>query len=265
MADRLGLATLLGSDAGVGAGGVDEGEHRQRKLLGQLHQPHRLAIALGARHAEVADDLFLGVAPLLVADDNAGLAVEAREATDDRLVVGVAAVAVQLFEIGEDQLGIIERVRTLRMARDLGNLPRAELGVEILGQRLALALEPLDLVGDVDRGIVLHETQLVDFFLEFGDRRFEIKKGGFHPGLSKSKMSAIVTPARQRRAPHVLQCGSNGLTHDKRGGALRRPPRLYNPPPQRARTYSLLAKPSRCSRLVKRLKIDTNSDTVAMM
>src|SRR5690606_41583140 len=98
-----------------------------------------------------------------------------------------------------------------------------------LGQRRATTLARLDPVEDVAGGIVPHETQLVDFFLEFGDRRFEIKKGGFHPGLSKSKMSAIVTPARQRRAPHVLQCRSGRLTQRQRGGALRPPPRLCEP------------------------------------
>ena len=67
-ADRLGLAALLGADAGIGAGRVDEGEERQLELLGELHQAQRLAIALGARHAEVAQRALLGVAALLVAD-----------------------------------------------------------------------------------------------------------------------------------------------------------------------------------------------------
>ena len=53
-ADGFGLAALLGADAGIGAGRVDEGEHRQPELLGQLHQAQRLAVALGPRHAEVA-------------------------------------------------------------------------------------------------------------------------------------------------------------------------------------------------------------------
>ena len=99
-ADRLGLAALLGADAGIGAGRVDEREERQAELLGELHQPQRLAIALGPRHAEVAVDLLLGVAALLVADHHARDAVEAREAADDRGIVRERAVAVQLLEIG---------------------------------------------------------------------------------------------------------------------------------------------------------------------
>ena len=70
-ADRLGLAALLGADAGIGARRVDEREHRQAELLGQLHQAQRLAVALGPRHAEVARRALLGVAALLVAEHHA--------------------------------------------------------------------------------------------------------------------------------------------------------------------------------------------------
>jgi hypothetical protein len=82
-ADGLGLAALLGADARVRAHRVDEREDRQAELLGRLHQALRLAVALGTRHAEVAHLAILGVVAALVADDHAGLAVEAREAADD--------------------------------------------------------------------------------------------------------------------------------------------------------------------------------------
>src|SRR5574343_745988 len=67
-ANRFGLAALLGVDTGVGTRRIDEGHDWDAELLGQLHQAQGLAIALGARHAEVAVDLFLGIATLLVAD-----------------------------------------------------------------------------------------------------------------------------------------------------------------------------------------------------
>ena len=51
--DRLGLAALLGVDAGKGAGGVDQRNDRQAEAVGEFHQPRRLAIAFGARHAEI--------------------------------------------------------------------------------------------------------------------------------------------------------------------------------------------------------------------
>ena len=100
--DGLGLAALLGADARVGARRVDEGDDRAAEALGQLHQAQRLAVALGARHAEVALHVLLGGAPLLVADHEHRLAVEAGEAGDDRRVLAEAPVAVELDEVGEE-------------------------------------------------------------------------------------------------------------------------------------------------------------------
>ena len=179
-ADGLGLAALLRADARVRARRVDEREERQLELLGELHEAQRLAIALGPRHAEVAVDLLLGVAALLVAEHHAGLAVEAREAADDRRVVGVRAVAVQLAELAEHAVDVVERVRPLRMARDLRDLPRRELGVDVARELLALLREARDLVGDVDRGVLVDVAQLVDLLLQLGDRLLEIEEGLFH-------------------------------------------------------------------------------------
>src|SRR5438093_669593 len=52
--DRLGLAALFGAEPGIGAGRVDERDDGLTELLGQMHEPERLAIALGMRHPEVA-------------------------------------------------------------------------------------------------------------------------------------------------------------------------------------------------------------------
>ena len=48
------LAPRLGLQAGVGAGGVDEGDDGTAELLRLMHEPLGLAVALGAGHAEVA-------------------------------------------------------------------------------------------------------------------------------------------------------------------------------------------------------------------
>jgi len=66
------------------------------------------------------------------------------------------------------------------MARDLRHLPGRELGVDLLGERLALLRQALDLLGDVDRGVVLHEAQFLDALLELGDRLLEFEEGGLH-------------------------------------------------------------------------------------
>ena len=167
-------------DAALGAGRVDEGEDRDRELLREPHQAQRLAVALGPRHAEVAEDLVVGVAPLLVADHHHALAVEACEAADDRGVVGERAVAVHLLEIRADGLHVVERIGALRMAGDLGDLPGVELAVDLLGELAALLRQALDLLRDVDRGVVLHEAQLLDLLLELGDGLLEIQEGGLH-------------------------------------------------------------------------------------
>ena len=75
--DRLGLAAGLGLDAGVGAGRVDQADHREVALLGQLHEAQGLAVSLRAGHAEVALDVFLDGAALLVADEHDAVVVRA--------------------------------------------------------------------------------------------------------------------------------------------------------------------------------------------
>jgi hypothetical protein len=93
---------------------------------------------------------------------------------------GQRPIPVQLLEIGEQRADVVERIRTLRMARDLRDLPRRQLRVDLLRERLALLLQARDLLGDVDRRVILHEAQLVDPGLQLGDRLLEIEKGGFH-------------------------------------------------------------------------------------
>ena len=85
----------------------------------------RLAVTFGPRHAVVAPHALFRVAAFLMADDDDGLAVEARQAADERMIVGVHAVAVQLLEIGEALVDVVERVRPLRVTRELRDLPRA--------------------------------------------------------------------------------------------------------------------------------------------
>ncbi len=66
------------------------------------------------------------------------------------------------------------------MPRNLGDLPRAQLGEDALGQRLALAAQARDLFVDVDLGIVADEAQLFDLGFELGDRLFEIEEFQIH-------------------------------------------------------------------------------------
>ncbi len=82
--DGLRDAPLLAFEAGEGARRVDEREDGLAELLGELHHPERLSVALGARHPEVAADLLPRVAALLVSDHGHRALPEKPEARDDR-------------------------------------------------------------------------------------------------------------------------------------------------------------------------------------
>ncbi|KAF4530411.1 hypothetical protein B566_EDAN018552 [Ephemera danica] len=131
------LAALLCANAWVGARRVHEGEHRQMKLLGQLHQPQRLAVALGPGHAEIAQPAFLRIAPLLVPQHHAGLAIEAGHAADDGQIISVVAITMQFMEIGEAFAYVVQRVGPLRVAGDLRHLPGRQARIDFLARKLA--------------------------------------------------------------------------------------------------------------------------------
>ena len=174
--DGLGLAALFRLDARIGAGGVDEGDHRQPEAVGHLHQAHGLAIALGPGHAEIVPDAGLGVVALFLAHDADGLAAEAPEAADDGLVLGELAVAGERREFGDEAGAVIDEMRPLGMARDEGLLPGRELGIELLEGVGGLDLQARDVVGDGDGVPVLTERpKLLDLGFKLGDGLFEIE------------------------------------------------------------------------------------------
>ena len=93
------------------------------KFGGELHRAQGLAIAFGLGHAPVAENFLLGVAALLLADHHDGALFEPAHAGDHGVVVGEETVAVDLVEIGEQALDVIERMRTLGVARQLHAIP----------------------------------------------------------------------------------------------------------------------------------------------
>ena len=84
------------------------------------------------------------------------------------------------MEFVEHRAQVIDRVRALRMARQLGNLPRRQVGENRLGLRAALVLELADLFLDVHRVALTGVTQLLDLAFQFGDRLFEVEEGRIH-------------------------------------------------------------------------------------
>src|SRR5262249_15809343 len=116
--ERFRLTPLLGTQARVCAGRVDERDDRGSKLRGKLHQTKRLPVPLRMWHTEVALEILLGVPPLLMSNDHRGHTGQPRPATDDCRVVAKQSIAVELDEIGEDGAQVVERVRAARVAGD---------------------------------------------------------------------------------------------------------------------------------------------------
>ena len=127
--DGLGDAALLGLRAGVGAGDVDEGHDGQAEPLAELHEPHRLAIALRVGHPEVAADVLLRLGALLLAEDDDPSAVDRGQAADDGGVVAEQAVAVELDEVVGHRREQLEGVGPLEVSGQLDACPDRGLRV----------------------------------------------------------------------------------------------------------------------------------------
>ena len=171
--NRFGHAAFLGLNTGKGRRGVDETDDRPAELLRHLHGAQRLAITVGPGVTEVTVDLLLGITALLVPDHHDRRALVERGARDNGVVVGKAAIAVQLDEVREQALDIIERRRPARMPGHLHTLPRRQVLVEFAANGGHALLEPRDLsVAVVADG---QRRQCLDFLQQDGDGFFELK------------------------------------------------------------------------------------------
>ncbi|MNN27733.1 hypothetical protein D3C81_1412760 [compost metagenome] len=119
-------------------------------------------------------DAGLGVVTLFVAHDHDRLTAEAGQAADDRLIVAELTVAVQFHEVGEQALEVVDEVRALRVARDLGAHPRVKIGVGLDAQGVGLLAQggDLGLERAAGRGQM---RQLRDLGFQLGDGLFEFE------------------------------------------------------------------------------------------
>jgi hypothetical protein len=223
--DRLGLAALLGALAGVGAGRVHQRDHRQAEAVGHLHQADRLAVALGAGHAEVALQPRLGVVALLVADHHDGPVVEPCEPADHRVILGEVAVAGERRELGEERVDVVRPMRALRVAGDLGLPPGREVLVELGAHGPRLGVERLGLGVEVHAFPGARErAQLFRLALELGERLFEIEIDR-HDRLSVFRGYMTTAPggcnrARGRPRPERRRAARRAALRARRGERL---------------------------------------------
>ena len=231
--DRLGLAALLRADAGIGACRVDQRDDRDVEAVRHAHQPRRLAVALGPRHAEIVLQPAVGVGALFMADDTDAVAAEAAEPSDDRGVLAVLAIAGEGDEIGDQRCDVIEAMRPLRMPRDLRLLPGRQSAVEFLERLGCLAFDAVDLFADRDRiALGLQRAQFLDLGLELGHRFFEIEIRAHYVDNLHQKDERLAPHARQNRARGAPKSsnapakigGTHHLSRLPNGGVPPRPP-----------------------------------------
>src|SRR5262249_25938549 len=125
--------------------------------------------------------------------------MKAREARHQCGIIPVASVAVQFRKIREEQPRKIQRVRPLRMARNLGALPGAEMSVE-------LALEFAHLL-----------AQTLQLFFRRRRRRDPAQIFDFALKLSQFPLSLPLVYGAQRTtstasAPHISRTLSTSLS-----------------------------------------------------
>ncbi len=99
-------------------------------------------------------------------------------AADDRRVVAVEPVAVELDEVGEDGAEVVEGVGAAGMAGDHHALDRRQVAVDLLAQRVELALQALELSVDVDLPFGPDPLELVDLPLQLQQRLLELQRVG---------------------------------------------------------------------------------------
>lgn len=75
---------------------------------------------------------------------------QTRDTADDGFVISIGAIARQLIKLIKRQTDIIRGVRTLRMARQLGYLPCAEIGEDFARQFYAFFAQAMDFFIDIN-------------------------------------------------------------------------------------------------------------------
>ena len=123
--DRGGDAALFSAGSGIGAGRVDQRDDRKTELRRVVGEPKRLAVTLGMHHPPVPRHALFEAAALLVAEEDRRPPVPCADSADQRRIVSRQPIAMQLDEIGREAPDVVERVRAVRMSRELDDLPHA--------------------------------------------------------------------------------------------------------------------------------------------
>jgi hypothetical protein len=121
------------------------------------------------------------------------LAIEFCHAANDGGVVGKRPIAVHFNEIREHGLYVVERIRTVCVARNLDFLPWRQLRVDFGQQLIRFFLELQDLFFEVDPPLDVNSVDLV--FFQFGNRfsnsRYSCTNALLVRSLSRNRYAAL--------------------------------------------------------------------------
>jgi hypothetical protein len=126
--------------------------------------------------AEIAENILLHIATLLLADDHAAVASDTAYTCRHRLVVAEKAVAVEFHEVGHAGIHIIQKIRTRGVAGDLDALPGCQVAVECL----AFLIE---ILAGGDQQWILGAALLSEIghaAFEIGNREFKVEGLDIH-------------------------------------------------------------------------------------
>ena len=114
--DRISLAAFFGSDAWVGAGGVDQADDGNLELGGQFHFLERFPVSFRMSTAVKAFVAFFQIAAFVLADEQDFAIVDFGKSHVDRSIVSESPVTVQFDEFVAKQFDIIASLRAILMA-----------------------------------------------------------------------------------------------------------------------------------------------------
>src|SRR5262249_5664001 len=110
------------------------------------HQTPDLAIPFWPCHAEIVLEPALCVGPFFGTDRQNTAATEPADAADDGHILGKGPVSGERHEIRQQTRDVVERVRTLGVARHLDVLPRGQTRIGLTQQTARSGLEAANLV-----------------------------------------------------------------------------------------------------------------------
>lgn len=183
------MASLFGTEPGVGAGGVNEGDDGEAEFFGFFHLCECFAVALGVGASEVTGEFFLGCFAFLVTDDEAFAVADASESGDEGGVVSEVSVAVEFAEVSADVFDVIAGLWAVWVAGDADGVPWREICVDIFEGLDAAFFEELEVAlvwfdvrgfdpaegGDFDSGGFEGLLGELDFGFNGDDWFFELK------------------------------------------------------------------------------------------